>query len=234
MDRALITGLIVSCFGLHFALAQGGKKYFKVGNDIELRPPGTDKITQVLWKHNENLVAEWSKDSEVDYYSTFKGRTHLDTNTGVLVISSTTENDGGTYKVEINDRLLDVEYEVALIQEVPKPTVWVKPGVTDEERTLDCGGEVSKAAPVEYFWDIGPNENEPWVMFVERKITWKNNETTQMIQKLSCKMKNPLGEKSSDSGNYLARFFSSCVYIFLVQKRFTFKVQSYNYCKNIT
>ncbi|XP_020772683.2 uncharacterized protein LOC110153152 [Boleophthalmus pectinirostris] len=202
MEHVFIIALIF-LFGPPFGWAKIEDRYFKVGTKIEVRPPGDSatSFTRILWKHNENLVAEWATGEEVEFYSTYKGRTTLDTATGLLTISSTTEKDAGTYKVEINDKLLDDSYNVVSIQDVPVPHVWSKPGMGDDQRILSCEGDVSKAGPVDYYWKIGIDENGPWIKTTTDKYTLIKNETTTRIQFIYCKMVNPIGEKESSPEN---------------------------------
>ncbi|XP_072293395.1 uncharacterized protein [Eucyclogobius newberryi] len=196
MEHIWTAALIILYFGHNFTWAEN-TNYFVVGKVIELRPPpGTTNITGILWKHNDNLAAEWAEnDPDVEYYGSFNGRAVLTPTTGLLVIKPATEADGGVYTVQINNRVLDDKYEFASVQEVPTPRVWVKPGEAEEERTLSCEGDVSKAGPVTFWWDI--TEDRSWVM-LDRRITLKKNETTERMEWVSCKMANPAGEKESE------------------------------------
>ncbi|CAL1578649.1 unnamed protein product [Knipowitschia caucasica] len=192
---------LCACVAL-FSLCAGTtvqKVYFVDDKPLELRPPETQTLTNVLWKFRQIqgttvLVAEWNKGEEVEYYPIFKESAHLDTATGVLTVKPVNESRAGVYTVEVNQKLLDVNYEATVIEEVPTPKVWIKPGSSEVHRNLSCTGEVTRAEPVSYWWDI--NANKTWVQ-MSSDITLQKNDTTQSIKEFSCKVRNPVGEKES-------------------------------------
>ncbi|XP_033469646.2 SLAM family member 9-like [Epinephelus lanceolatus] len=185
--------------GLNFALAADIPQYFMKGGKLtlELRPPSSEPISYILWKFQGNLLGEWVKDKvDLTYYSTFKGRTTLDTNTGRLEISSMTKADVGLYSVEINNKLQPDQYKAVLIKAVPKPEVVIRPlicGSTPESCTATCDGDTTEAGPVTYSWKMGDGE---W------KESGKNMDITKAdtadVKTFSCQVKNPLGEKESE------------------------------------
>ncbi|XP_038587735.1 lymphocyte function-associated antigen 3-like [Micropterus salmoides] len=172
-------------------------KYFAVGGNLELRPQPSAAITNILWKHNNNLLAEWVQGAiNLTYYSTFKGRTTLDTTTGRLEIKKMVEADAGQYVVEINSHVQSPSYNVKVIKEVPKPEVVLRPvscNGDSEECTLSCDGDTAGAEPVTYSWKEGAGdwkESEK-----DMKIT---RSSKNQVETFSCKMKNPVSEKESD------------------------------------
>ncbi|GLD73780.1 uncharacterized protein AKAME5_002510500 [Lates japonicus] len=79
------------------ALAQTTLAYhMEVGATLVLWPPFSDPITDTLWKRDGDLVAEWLN-NDFEFYSTFNGRTPLNTTTGELVVQNMTVADAGLY-----------------------------------------------------------------------------------------------------------------------------------------
>eukprot|EP00064_Thunnus_orientalis_P020033 superscaffoldBa00005302_g20164 len=176
------------------------ERFFREGGSVTLllRPPVSEDITSILWKHNINLVAEWVK-GEVDllYYGMFKGRTTLNTTTGSLEITHMSRADSGVYSVEINYKVQPERYNVTLIKAVPQPAVLVEPPTCNpelEQCTLTCDGNTEEAEPVTYSWKMGGEEWKDGEK--DRSIT--NDETTQRVKTFSCRMKNSISEEESD------------------------------------
>uniref|UniRef100_A0A673BGG1 Ig-like domain-containing protein n=1 Tax=Sphaeramia orbicularis TaxID=375764 RepID=A0A673BGG1_9TELE len=173
--------------------------YFRPGGTLSLSPTAVpDPVRSVLWTHNGNLVAEWIKDEiELQYYGVFRNRTELNTTTGQLRITQTTEADNGEFSVELNNVIQADRYEARMIQEVPDPYVWVRPNkdlyvlycdpVPGQEAALQA------AEPVSYWWKIGTAD---WAEF-GNKLEVNDNETTRRAETFTCKMVNPVSEKTS-------------------------------------
>lgn len=193
MGRFISVGAVLLCFGLNFVRAKTEDAYFVLGKTLVLGPPGTYTIDGVEWRHNDDIAAEWSKGGSVEYYRNFKGRTVLDTETGVLTISSMTKDELGVYTLEINSKRLDVQYTAKAIEEIKHVDLWVRP--KGDLRELSCNGNVTKAGPVTYWWDIFGNGT--WFQW-EQKLDIENNETTQRVKTFSCKIRNPVGEMKSE------------------------------------
>uniref|UniRef100_A0A671XA93 Immunoglobulin V-set domain-containing protein n=1 Tax=Sparus aurata TaxID=8175 RepID=A0A671XA93_SPAAU len=127
-------GAVLLLASLNCSEAQVIPTYFEVGGTLDLRPTVTETITDILWKYNENLLAEWVKDeAELLYFDKYQGRTTLNTATGQLVINNMDKDDVGMYTVERNNRVHGQSYDVRWITRVPKPIVsdhglcrWVK------------------------------------------------------------------------------------------------------------
>ncbi|KAL3971653.1 PAX-interacting protein 1 [Sarotherodon galilaeus] len=180
------------------SFSQTVEKYFKVGGTLQLSPqPVSAEITSIVWKCDKNLLAEWVKDLiELTYYSKFKGRTNLNTTTGVLEIRNMTAEDTGLYSVEINNQVQSWVYQTVAMEAVPQPVVSVRLLVcssASKSCTLSCDGNVSAAGPVEYFWKIGDGE---WKQS-GTNMEIINNEETQHVTNFTCRMKNPVSERDS-------------------------------------
>ncbi|KAL3971651.1 protein canopy 1/2 [Sarotherodon galilaeus] len=182
-----------------FSQAQTVQRYFKVGGTLQLSPqPVSAEITSIVWKYDKNLLAEWVKDAiPLTYYSKFKGRTNLNTDTGVLEIRNMTAEDSGVYSVEINNQVQSQVYQAVEIEAVPQPEVNVTPLVcnsTSESCKLVCEGDVSKAGPVEYFWKKDDGE---WEQSGINTMDISNDEETQRVETFSCRIKNLFSDKES-------------------------------------
>ncbi|XP_044228183.1 T-cell surface antigen CD2-like [Thunnus albacares] len=172
-------------------------KFFGEGGELLLRPPVSEDITSIQWKHNNNLVAEWVKGIVgLQYYGGFNNRTTLNIITGDLEIRNMSLADSGEYSVEINNKVQPKRYTAKLIGRVPKPAVLVKPltcTATSENCILTCHGNTEEAEPVTYSWKMGGEEWEDGKK--DRKIT--NDETTKRVKTFSCRMNNTISEEES-------------------------------------
>ncbi|XP_039477837.1 CD48 antigen-like [Oreochromis aureus] len=183
------------------SFSQTVEKYFKVGGTLQLSPqPVSAEITSILWKYDKNLLADWEKGLiDLTYYSKFKGRTTLNTTTGVLEIRDMTAEDSGLYSVEINYQVQSQVYQTVEIEAVPKPVVDVQPlscSSASPNCKLVCWGDVNKAGPVEYFWKKDDGE---WVKSEKNTKDIINDKETQRVEKFSCRIKNLFSEKESSS-----------------------------------
>ncbi|KAL3971654.1 ATP-dependent DNA helicase PIF1 [Sarotherodon galilaeus] len=183
-----------------FSQAQTVQRYFKVGGTLQLSPqPVSAQITSIVWKCDKNLLAEWVQGLiSLTYYSKFKGRTTLNTDTGVLEIRGLTAADSGVYSVEINNQVQSQVYKTVEIEDVPQPEVKVTPLVcnsTSESCKLVCEGDVNKAGPVKYFWKKDDGE---WEESQINTMEIINDEETQRVKTFSCRMKNLVSERDSE------------------------------------
>ncbi|XP_047458602.1 uncharacterized protein LOC125018615 [Mugil cephalus] len=183
---------------LSSAEAQKIPSYFKLGGTLTLRPPFSGTITSMVYKFKGNLVAEWAENGvPLTYYSTFDGRTHLNTTTGELEISNLTKDDIGEFVVEINNIVQSQRFESVEIKDVPDPSVTVRPLVCDSSSSscnLFCYGEIKESRPVTFYWrkDDGDWKESEQVMDIT------NDEETKKVETFSCRMKNPVSEKDSE------------------------------------
>ncbi|XP_005473820.1 pregnancy-specific beta-1-glycoprotein 8-like [Oreochromis niloticus] len=195
----LLLGVLLSA-AVRFAQARIIHSYFKLGGTLVLKPASISaRITSVVWKWDRELLAEWVEDEiPQTYYGRFGGRSEVNTNTGVLEIRNMTAADTGVYSVEINNRVQSQTHQAVRIREVPQPEVTVRPlmcGSSLEKCTLSCDGDVKEAEPVEYFWRIGDGEWEQ----SGKNMEIINSEETQCVKMFSCRMRNPVSERRSES-----------------------------------
>uniref|UniRef100_A0A3Q4GIQ9 Ig-like domain-containing protein n=1 Tax=Neolamprologus brichardi TaxID=32507 RepID=A0A3Q4GIQ9_NEOBR len=203
MGRSVVLGalLLLLVANVSFTQAQTVEKYIRVGGTLQLSPqPVSERIYSVVWKYGKTLLAEWVKDQiPLTYYSKFKGRTTLNTNTGVLEIRNMTAADSGLYSVEINNQVQSRVHKIMAIEDVPQPEVEVKPLVcssASKRCKVVCEGDVSKAGPVEYFWKKDEGE---WATSGKNTVELINDEETQRVTTFSCRIKNQFSEKESEA-----------------------------------
>ncbi|XP_047459474.1 uncharacterized protein LOC125019015 [Mugil cephalus] len=181
------------------AEAQNTPSYFKLGGTMTLRPPFTDKITSIVYKFKGNMVAEYADNGvPLTYYTSFRGRTTLNIGTGELVIKNMGKDDIGEFVVEINNVVQRQRFESVEIKEVPDPVVTARPlscCSSSSSCGLWCYGEIKESGPVTFYWrkDDGEWKESEQVM----NIT--NDEETKKVKTFSCRMKNPVSEKESES-----------------------------------
>lgn len=170
--------------------------YFRPGGALVLQPvpPVTESITSVVWKRNNDLLAEWAEGvSEVGYYGRFRSRSVLSTGTGRLRVSGASAEDAGVFSVEVND-------EPAAVGEVPQPEAFVTPLACSQASSrclLHCYGHTADPEDITYYWKMGDGEWEE----SEKKIEILSVNELHHVRTFSCRMKNPVSEKDSEPIN---------------------------------
>ncbi|XP_047432871.1 CD48 antigen-like isoform X2 [Mugil cephalus] len=163
-------------------------EYKKVGDEVVLSPGSeASPISSITWKHNSNLAAEWYG-GEVEFYRDFKGRCKLNTATGELIIPNLTLKDSGSYKVEINNRVLKPT-EIKVISGVSKPTVSENCDAEKTHCVLTCEGITTDSEPVTYTWwsgDVVKSETKQLI------ITKDDTEPS-----FTCELANPVSSERS-------------------------------------
>ncbi|XP_014193799.2 uncharacterized protein LOC106633511 [Haplochromis burtoni] len=203
MGRSVVLGalLVLLVANVSFCQAETVEKYFRVGGTLQLSPePVYGQITSIVWKYGKNLLAEWVKDQiPLTYYSKFRGRTTLNTDTGVLEIRNMTAADNEVYTVEINNQIQSRVHKIMAIEDVPRPVLEAKPlscGSASKDCKLVCEGDASKAGPVEYFWE---KDDREWEKSKENTMEIINDEETQRVKTFSCRIQNQFSEKESNA-----------------------------------
>uniref|UniRef100_A0A3Q2UZR5 Ig-like domain-containing protein n=1 Tax=Haplochromis burtoni TaxID=8153 RepID=A0A3Q2UZR5_HAPBU len=197
MGRSVVLGalLVLLVANVSFCQAETVEKYFRVGGTLQLSPePVYGQITSIVWKYGKNLLAEWVKDQiPPTYYSKFRGRTTLNTDTGVLEIRDMTAADSGWYSVEINNRFQGEVHKTA-IEDVPRPEVTLQPLACDRPSLcgLKCYGDITNAGPVTYSWKKDDGE---W----ERGQDKRDLSSLEMdsVKTFTCRMENSVSQKES-------------------------------------
>lgn len=195
------TAVMLFVITLTHISAKNELRYFRLDGTLSLSPSVVPDIMEsILWRHKDNLVAEWIKDSiDLQYYGAFVNRTELNIATGQLKITRATEADNGVFSVEINNVAQADRYEAKMISGVPDVYVWVKPGLTPDLYVLYCdpvegqGAALDAAGPISYRWKIGTAD---WLKF-GNKVEINVNETTRLAETFTCEMVNPVSNKTS-------------------------------------
>lgn len=172
-------------------------KYFELGGEVSLDPiTPTEGISSITWKHQGNIVADYSSGSDVEYYADFKGRTTLALPSGVLTLRPMIKADEGNFTVEVNNRVQSVVYSAKEIKSLrsSKVVVVTRPLTCNhlsQKCNLSCITDNTDSAPFQYFWKEGDGA---WV-----KLT-KDKEIINSVQikTFSCKIYNTISEKESD------------------------------------
>lgn len=194
MGRSVVLGALLLLVVVSFSQAQNAE-YVKVGDTLKLSPQPSGAITSIVWKYDKNLLAEWVKDAiDLTYYSKFKGRTTLNTDTGVLEIRDMTAADNGVYSVEINNQVQSQVHKIVVIEDVPQPEVILQPLACNRPSTcgLKCHGDITNAGPVTYSWKKDDGEWEEGQD--RRELTSLEMDS---VKTFTCRMKNPVSEKES-------------------------------------
>lgn len=174
--------------------------FFAVGGTIKLSldPLTAGRISRILWRHDQDFLAEWSL-GVFRSYGIFKGRAEVDNATGLLQIREGATGDSGRYVVEVNNVVQDQVYQVEVIKPVPKPRVWIKPlgcGPSSPRCELNCEGSTEGAGPVTYSWAEGDGG---WKQSGRALVI--TNETAG-VRTFSCRMENNISQAESDpAGN---------------------------------
>ncbi|CAI5654967.1 unnamed protein product [Oreochromis niloticus] len=199
MGRSVVYGvllLLLVVANVSFCQAQTVEKYFKVGGTVQLNPqPVSGAITSIVWIYDKNLLAEWVKGSiPLTYFSRFRGRTTLNTDTGVLEIRDMTAADTGLYSVEINNQVQSQVYKTVKIEGVPEPVVTLQPLACDRPSLcgLKCYGDITNAGPVTYSWKKDDGEWEEGQD--KRDLTSLEMDS---VKTFTCRMNNPVSQKES-------------------------------------
>lgn len=109
-----------------------------------------------------------------------------------------TAADNEVYTVEINNHVQSRVHKIMAIEDVPQPVLEAKPlscSSASKDCKLVCEGDVSKAGPVEYFWE---KDDREWPTS-ENTVEIINDEETQRVKKFSCRIKNRFSEKESNA-----------------------------------
>lgn len=178
------------CVFLAAVSAQSGIEiYKKVGNDVVLKSGQSGTITNIMWKHGQNIAVQWDG-SEVDRYRQFKERGSLNISTGDLTITGLTENDSGLYTPEINN-MLKTATRLIIISPVPKPGVSKSCDNEMTSCTLSCDGDTTGAEPATYSWK---SDDKVLGSSKEQQIT---KDSSSSVTEFSCELLNPVSKESS-------------------------------------
>lgn len=163
-----------------------------IGDDVVLKLPTspTSPITQIEWKHGDDLAVEWDGKA-TDTYLHFKERSDLNLATGELTLKNLTEELSGVYTVRINGNLLDRSITLKVIAPVPKPHITISCNEEKTECTLTCEGDVTAMDPYWYYWKYNGTEKKTEDNIY--KITLLTS-----AKEFICEIENRVSRKSSE------------------------------------
>ncbi|RVE75522.1 hypothetical protein OJAV_G00017730 [Oryzias javanicus] len=167
-------------------------RYGRKGGEVELKPAGAPpSIKSITWKFGRDLVVEW-EGNMTDYFK-FKGRSQLDTSTGVLTLRELDFENSGKYTPEINYMVLS-GFSLTVISAVPVPSINTS---CNENRTvcwMTCDADTARAEPVTFMWRSDGQE-------VQESKTLQIQKDSSSMKNFSCELKNPVSQESSSPVN---------------------------------
>uniref|UniRef100_A0A8C9TDW7 Ig-like domain-containing protein n=1 Tax=Scleropages formosus TaxID=113540 RepID=A0A8C9TDW7_SCLFO len=167
-----------------------GEMYRRPKEGVSLTPALKGPFEELLWKYNENKVAEYRAGDGINVFGQFKGRATLNTKTGQLMVRDLRKADSGRYTAEVlmSGTMQDSSFDVKVIDAVTRPTVQCEQ--RDSVGILRCHSEGEMG---QYRWE-GPNDllrnwtDQP----IELQVSSSDSAYT-------CVVKNPVSEESSET-----------------------------------
>ncbi|XP_072308204.1 cell adhesion molecule CEACAM5-like isoform X2 [Eucyclogobius newberryi] len=170
--------------------------YRSVGGDVVLVPPRPHTsaiISNVLWKHDDNLAVEWEGEIHpTEEYGPFKDQSYLNRSNAELTLKNLTQRLSGVYVVEINNHVIPGSITLFVISGVPKPHISVNCTAEQTKCTLTCEGDVKAMSPEPtYIWKF--NNQEQTHPHPRLDITPENS-----APEFICELKNRVSHESSE------------------------------------
>ncbi|XP_026152155.1 serine-aspartate repeat-containing protein F isoform X6 [Mastacembelus armatus] len=172
--------------------------YALKGQSVTLRPEVSGQPEQLLWKHKGNKVVEFDG-SEQQVYSPFDNRITLDWHSAELDVKDLRYEDSGEYELEVymNKMLHRSQYNVKVIDRVPKPTISCEThngsssNTDGAQATLMCSVESKEPQSLMKFEWISRGNVQPGP---ELTIHLKDKHDDE---EYSCRVSNPLTLETS-------------------------------------
>uniref|UniRef100_A0A8C9V017 Natural killer cell receptor 2B4 immunoglobulin domain-containing protein n=1 Tax=Scleropages formosus TaxID=113540 RepID=A0A8C9V017_SCLFO len=162
--------------------------YGLIGKEVQLDPKVTETINNITWKKENNGIAKWDSSSGLYYDDRCRtDQCNLNKSTGVLILKGLKREDKGRYFSEINSKGPAKEFELIVLEPVPKPRVARDCSWT--QCILACVGEESNHT--KYSWkenDITVKEGN--ILMVEK--------SGEQSKSYTCVFSNPKSEEHSD------------------------------------
>lgn len=181
--------LVVSQAAAQLVITQAVKS--KLVLELE---PNPNLIKRVVWKHGDNLVAEWTN-NEFFYYGLFEKRTELEPSGRLTILDLTTALEG-KYSVEVNDVFQTKYYDVKVYEMLPPPSIRVTPLAcgTDPAKNcvLVCELDARFLKDVSYEWELQSDATR----ISGRELTLSDS---TKATNFTCWAKNPVSEAASAS-----------------------------------
>ncbi|XP_053144577.1 uncharacterized protein LOC128341931 isoform X2 [Hemicordylus capensis] len=129
------------------------------GEDVILSPIVNGSLTEIIWKKNDNKVAESWQDAPF-FFSDLKGRATLNLTSGNLIIKKVLQKDHGIYKAEA---LVGAKYQPTIVSlevfahlEEPELNCSIKDG--NNVIWVNCMPVKQYPMPLSYHWQYDSTE----------------------------------------------------------------------------
>ncbi|NWU12694.1 LFA3 protein, partial [Cephalopterus ornatus] len=148
------------------------------------------RIEEITWKKNKDIVAEREGDKPPIYFSSLEGRSVLKEN-GNLTIFNLEKSDAGTYELHYWDSVNDGYLKFILDVLDPPSEPEISYSIRGDNLVLNCTSDFQK--PVNYTWKLSDDLRSHWSQ--EFSIPIKNIDATK---KATCFITFSQTEKSSE------------------------------------
>ncbi|XP_027537031.1 SLAM family member 5-like [Neopelma chrysocephalum] len=145
-----------------------------VGENFTFPVEIKQRIEDITWKKNKDIVAEWDGQNPPTYLTLLKGRSVLKEN-GILTIFNLEKSDAGTYELVFRTSGKDgyLEFILEVLDPPSEPKInWTTKG---DNLVLYCTSDFQR--PVNYTWKLGNDQGGPQSQ--EFSIPLKNIDATK-------------------------------------------------------
>ncbi|XP_048861639.1 lymphocyte function-associated antigen 3 [Brienomyrus brachyistius] len=169
--------------------------YGELNGNITLRPGVTGTIKEILWKHNGDKAAEFTRPDPVQSYRNFQYRVILNINTGHLTITKLNYEDNGQYMAESQlDEKQQLQYytvNLIVIEPITLPIVQCRKNETAAK--LLCS---AKGPNLQYSWRGGSISTPTWSPEPTELVIKKEDDPDSIY---TCLVKSEASSRSSEA-----------------------------------
>ncbi|XP_027734711.1 uncharacterized protein LOC114055115 [Empidonax traillii] len=161
-----------------------------VGENFTFPVEIKQRIDEITWNKDKDIVAEWDGQNPPKYFTTLEGRSVLKEN-GNLTIFNLEKSDAGTYKLRYWDFVKDSYLTFTLDVLDPPSEPKISHSIKGDNLVLNCTSDFPW--PVTYTWKISNDPRSHWSQ--EFSIPIENIDATK---KATCFITFSQTEKSSE------------------------------------